>query len=75
MHAAPLSRLLAGKTLQVLALLWTLLRQGPEGRPLVRKAVVVAPASLVKNWCAAGRVLPCCVGGGVLWAGRQASAG
>ncbi|KAK9805749.1 hypothetical protein WJX73_005408 [Symbiochloris irregularis] len=39
-----------GKTLQVIALLWTLLRQGPQGRPIVRKAVVAAPASLVKNW-------------------------
>lgn len=38
------------KTLQVLALLWTLLRQGPEGAPVVRKAVVVSPATLVANW-------------------------
>jgi len=38
------------KTLQVLTLLWTLLRQGPEGVPVVSKAIVVAPATLVGNW-------------------------
>ena len=38
------------KTLQVLTLLWTLLRQGPEGTPVVNKAIVVAPATLVQNW-------------------------
>lgn len=38
------------KTLQVLTLLWTLLRQGPEGVPVVQKAIVVAPATLVDNW-------------------------
>lgn len=41
-----------GKTLQVIAVLWTLLRQSPyetEG-PLLRKACVVAPLSLVHNW-------------------------
>lgn len=51
------------KTLQVLTLLWTLLRQGPEGVPVVSKAIVVAPATLVENWgkevrvCARGRVV------------------
>eukprot|EP00899_Mesostigma_viride_P004693 jgi/Mesvir1/14224/Mv09671-RA.2 len=39
-----------GKTLQVITLLWTLLKQGPSGRPIVRKAVVVCPSSLVGNW-------------------------
>jgi SNF2 family DNA or RNA helicase len=38
------------KTLQVLTLLWTLLRQGPQGVPVVSKAIVVAPATLVENW-------------------------
>lgn len=38
------------KTLQVLTLLWTLLRQGPDGVPVVNKAIVVAPATLVENW-------------------------
>jgi SNF2 family DNA or RNA helicase len=40
-----------GKTLQVIALLWTLLKQGPvAGRPAVRKVLVACPASLVGNW-------------------------
>lgn len=37
-----------GKTLQCITLLWTLLRQSPEGKPTVDKAVIVAPSSLVK---------------------------
>lgn len=39
-----------GKTLQCITLMWTLLKQGPECKPLVEKAVVVCPSSLVKNW-------------------------
>eukprot|EP00118_Oscarella_pearsei_P016820 m.163657 g.163657 ORF g.163657 m.163657 type:complete len:762 (+) comp38855_c0_seq2:168-2453(+) len=39
-----------GKTLQCITLLWTLLKQSPEGGPTVRKAVIVSPSSLVKNW-------------------------
>ncbi|GMH36127.1 hypothetical protein BSKO_03995 [Bryopsis sp. KO-2023] len=38
------------KTLQVLVLIWTLLKQGPEGRPVAKKVVVVAPSTLVGNW-------------------------
>jgi hypothetical protein len=34
------------KTLQVIALVWTLLRQGPQGRPAVRRGIVVTPSSL-----------------------------
>ncbi|XP_048881029.1 DNA repair and recombination protein RAD54B isoform X1 [Brienomyrus brachyistius] len=42
-----------GKTLQCIALVWTLLRQGPYGgRPVVRRALIVTPGSLVKNWAA-----------------------
>ena len=37
-----------GKTLQCITLMWTLLRQGPEVKPLIDKAIVVAPSSLVK---------------------------
>lgn len=37
-----------GKTLQCITLMWTLLRQGPDCRPAIEKAVVVAPSSLVK---------------------------
>ncbi|KAG5942428.1 DNA repair protein rhp54 [Claviceps sorghi] len=40
-----------GKTLQCITLLWTLLKQSPEaGKPTIQKAIVVCPASLVKNW-------------------------
>ncbi|XP_076166694.1 DNA repair and recombination protein RAD54-like okr isoform X2 [Ptiloglossa arizonensis] len=39
-----------GKTLQCITLLWTLLKQGPETKPLIEKAIIVAPSSLVKNW-------------------------
>lgn len=37
-----------GKTLQCITLLWTLLRQGPDAKPLISKGVIVAPSSLVK---------------------------
>ncbi|KAF9905887.1 DNA repair and recombination protein rad54b [Linnemannia zychae] len=42
-----------GKTLQTIALLWTLLKQSPyhgEESAVVKRALVVCPASLVKNW-------------------------
>ncbi|KHJ47934.1 protein, SNF2 family [Trichuris suis] len=39
-----------GKTLQCITLIWTLLRQGPEAKPTIEKAIVVCPSSLVKNW-------------------------
>lgn len=39
-----------GKTLQCISLIWTLLRQSPEAKPTIQKAVIVAPSSLVKNW-------------------------
>lgn len=39
-----------GKTLQCVTLVWTLLRQSPECKPTIIKAVIVCPASLVKNW-------------------------
>lgn len=41
-----------GKTLQSITLMWTLLKQGFGGKPTSMKAVVVCPASLVKNWAA-----------------------
>ena len=39
-----------GMTLQCITLLWTLLRQGPFGRPVVRRALVVTPSSLTQTW-------------------------
>ncbi|KAF7995794.1 hypothetical protein HCN44_006901 [Aphidius gifuensis] len=39
-----------GKTLQCITLLWTLLKQGPEAKGLIEKAIIVSPSSLVKNW-------------------------
>ena len=41
-----------GKTLQTITLLWTLMKQSPihEHPPVVKKALVVCPATLVGNW-------------------------
>jgi DNA repair and recombination protein RAD54B len=40
-----------GKTLQCITVLWTLIKQGAYGgRPVVKKAIVITPSSLVKNW-------------------------
>lgn len=41
-----------GKTLQTIALVWTALKQSASGGhvPLVSKAVIVCPSSLVGNW-------------------------
>lgn len=40
-----------GKTLQSVALSWTLLKQGPYGgRQVVKRVLVVTPGSLVQNW-------------------------
>ncbi|KAJ8276958.1 hypothetical protein GJAV_G00069810 [Gymnothorax javanicus] len=39
-----------GKTLQCITLMWTLLRQSPDAKPEIDKAVVVSPSSLVRNW-------------------------
>lgn len=39
-----------GKTLQCITLMWTILRQSPDCCPMINKAVIVAPSSLVKNW-------------------------
>ncbi|XP_059099415.1 DNA repair and recombination protein RAD54-like isoform X1 [Tigriopus californicus] len=59
-----------GKTLQCITLMWTLLKQGPDCNPLIEKAIVVAPSSLVKNWYneiskwLGGRVTPLAIDGG-----------
>lgn len=40
-----------GKTLQSISLIWTMLKQGPKnGKPIIKRALVLAPSSLVKNW-------------------------
>ncbi|PIA99624.1 DNA repair and recombination protein RAD54B [Cercospora beticola] len=41
-----------GKTLQTIALLWTLLKQNPifEEPPVIKKALIVCPVTLVNNW-------------------------
>jgi SNF2 family DNA or RNA helicase len=51
-----------GKTLQCIALLWTLLKQSPiAGKGTCEKAIVACPTSLVGNWAAElGKLLlPC----------------
>jgi superfamily II DNA or RNA helicase len=39
-----------GKTIQTVATVYTCLKQGKNGSPVTRKAIIVAPSSLVKNW-------------------------
>eukprot|EP01147_Barroeca_monosierra_P002308 gene2308-5293_t len=39
-----------GKTFQCVTLVWTLLTQSPDCKPMINKAVIVCPSSLVKNW-------------------------
>ncbi|KAJ8619003.1 hypothetical protein MRB53_015189 [Persea americana] len=39
-----------GKTLQSITLLYTLLRRGFDGNPMVKRAMIVTPTSLVSNW-------------------------
>ncbi|KAK9109182.1 hypothetical protein Sjap_017242 [Stephania japonica] len=39
-----------GKTLQSITLMYTLLHQGFDGKPMVKKAIIVTPTSLVSNW-------------------------
>lgn len=40
-----------GKTLQCITLMWTLLKQSPEGgKSTIQKCVIACPSSLVRNW-------------------------
>ncbi|KAJ6078447.1 hypothetical protein N7467_008200 [Penicillium canescens] len=41
-----------GKTLQTITLLWTLLKQNPvfEDVPVIKKALIVCPVTLINNW-------------------------
>jgi DNA repair and recombination RAD54-like protein len=41
---------LAGKTLQSITILWTLMTQGRAGTPEVTHTIVTCPVSLVTNW-------------------------
>lgn len=59
-----------GKTLQCITLMWTLLKQSPDFKPEIDKAIVVSPSSLVRNWYnevakwLGGRVQPVAIDGG-----------
>lgn len=59
-----------GKTLQCITLMWTLLRQSPDLKPEIDRAIVVSPSSLVRNWYnevakwLGGRVHPVAIDGG-----------
>ncbi|KAG0596659.1 hypothetical protein M758_UG273900 [Ceratodon purpureus] len=39
-----------GKTLQSITLMWTLLKQGFDGKPMAKRVVIITPTSLVSNW-------------------------
>ncbi|XP_025075415.1 DNA repair and recombination protein RAD54B-like isoform X2 [Pogonomyrmex barbatus] len=39
-----------GKTLQCITLIWTMLKKGPYGRPIVKRVLIITPSSLCSNW-------------------------
>ncbi|XP_015191189.1 PREDICTED: DNA repair and recombination protein RAD54B-like isoform X1 [Polistes dominula] len=39
-----------GKTLQCITLIWTLLKKGPFGKPILKRVIIVTPSSLCSNW-------------------------
>lgn len=39
-----------GKTLQCITLIWTLLKQGPFRKPVLRRVLIITPSSLCGNW-------------------------
>lgn len=40
-----------GKSLQIITLLWTLLKQSPYGsEPIIKRALIVCPVTLINNW-------------------------
>ncbi|XP_065084576.1 DNA repair and recombination protein RAD54B-like [Ochlerotatus camptorhynchus] len=39
-----------GKTLQCISLIYTLMKQGPYGQPILKRVLIVTPSSLVENW-------------------------
>lgn len=39
-----------GKSLQAIAVMWTLMNGMPRGEPVLRRTIIVCPTSLVANW-------------------------
>lgn len=39
-----------GKTLQCITIIWTLLKKGPYGYPILKYVLIVTPSSLCNNW-------------------------
>lgn len=39
-----------GKTLQSITIIWTLLKKGPYGKPILKYVLIVTPSSLCNNW-------------------------
>ncbi|XP_076246911.1 DNA repair and recombination protein RAD54B isoform X2 [Calliopsis andreniformis] len=39
-----------GKTLQCITVIWTLLKKGPHGKPILKYVLIVTPSSLCNNW-------------------------
>ncbi|XP_036143048.1 DNA repair and recombination protein RAD54B isoform X2 [Monomorium pharaonis] len=39
-----------GKTLQCISLIWTMLKKGPYGKPIVKRVLIITPSSLCNNW-------------------------
>ncbi|EFN80285.1 DNA repair and recombination protein RAD54B [Harpegnathos saltator] len=39
-----------GKTLQCITLIWTMLKKGPYSKPILKRALILAPSSLCDNW-------------------------
>ena len=65
-----------GKTLQGIALLWTLLNSGHEtlgGCPIAKRVIIVCPTSLVNNWCAQFAVQQHCHRKRCVWSDRVMS--
>lgn len=39
-----------GKTLQCISVIWTLLKKGPYGKPVLKRVLIITPSSLCNNW-------------------------
>ena len=63
-----------GKSLQSIALVWTMLKQGPRGVPTAKRVLLVCPASLVGAWGAEFNKwigVPCASRAGRRWRGGR----